>query len=297
MKESHPFTLSPFRPFALSRLRAFALSPLRAFAPSCLRAFVPSRLRAFVLSCFRAFALSCLLPFTLFSQDYKADLEKACTIFTRDNYEVEIEHLFYPSYTAVAPIEKESMWVYKSGDNYHIRQYGVETIINPEYLVMIHEDEQIICLDEVQGTGKLTPEEKEGVSLMIKGMLNTANSLKEKGMPAATGPEVKYTGTANGSKTYRFDYKEGEYTRTDITLSAKTGLLEKITCYYRAPFELEEGKYALVKVDFVFKKQTVIKNIDNSQFSIGHILSVNARGEVTLREKYKGYNVINHIRR
>jgi hypothetical protein len=186
--------------------------------------------------------------------------------------------------------------MYKAGDNYHIRQYEVETIINSKYLVMIHEDEQIICIDEAQGTSRLTPQEKEGVSLMIKGMVNAASSLEGKEMPAI-GPDVKYTGTANGSKTYRFDYKEGEYTRMDIALSAKTGLLEKITCYYRAPFELEEGKYAQVKVDFVFKKQVAVKNVDNSRFSIDHILSVNARGEVTLKGKYKAYNVINHIRR
>jgi hypothetical protein len=276
--------------FSFDIARRYAEQSLRPFALSRFRPFAPSRLRAFVLSC-----LSC---FSCFSQNYRADLEKACTLFTRENYEIEVEHLFYPSYTAVAPVDKGNVWIYKAGENYRMQQYDTEVIVNSDYIVMIYEDDRVICIEEKQGPGKLHPGEKEGVEALIKGMTQAAAQYGQQRQTAGE-PEisVKYTETAGGAKSYRFDCDRGAYTRMDISICGKTGLLEKITCYYREPFEVEEGKFDRVKVDFIFRKQAGITRVDPGKFSVDPILSVNARGEVMLKEKYRGYEVINHIRR
>ncbi len=251
---------------------------------------------------FRAFVLLCLFApscFSLFSQDYKADLEKAYTLYSGNNYEIEIEHWFYPSYSATQPTEKENVWVYKGGDNYHLRQYGMEVIVNQKYILTLYEDDKFISIEEKNRQNTLTAKEQEGVELLVKSLTETAASL-EKQNAAATADDdmtVKYAGISDGSKRYRFDFTKGEYTRMDVAISAKTGLMEKITCYYRAPFELEPGKYDRVKVDFVFKKQAVPHTADQNMFSIDHILSVNDRGEVALKEKYQYYTIINNIRR
>ena len=274
-----------------------APSPLRAFSLSRLRAFVPSRLRAFAPSCLRAFALSCLLPFSLFSQDWKADLLKAYEIFNQDPLEIEIEHRFYPSLTAAVAQEQQTVWMCKKGSNYHVKQYGIELISNDRYVVMINENARIIGISNKNSdvSASVHEENRRKWDVVLQSIANLSTSLGIDTLQAKDTYTSTYLGERNGTKSYRFDYQRGEIQQSTVYLSGKTGLLERISCIYREPKEVEPGQFRQVRIELVYKKLLAGKKISNEQFSTSGIFQVNARGEVVLNSKYSQFRLLNNM--
>ncbi len=237
-----------------------------------------------------------LLPVVAIAQDWKADLEKAYAIFAEKNLEMEVEHLFYPAVNATEPIERQTVWMMRMGDNYHIRQYGMEIIRNSRYTLFVNEPARIIGISDTEI--KLPAEQKEAsteLEEMLKIMTEYLGTLEVDSAQQKETYTVNYAGVSEGTKKYRFDYKEGKFLYSTVYLSNKTGLLEKISCVVREPVEVEEGVFRQVRIDLVYRKQETGTKFSEAMFTIGHIVQVNSQGEAILTEKYQQYRLLNNI--
>lgn len=250
-----------------------------------LRPFVPSR--------FRAFALSCLfLPLSLSAQDWKADLERACRVYNSDNLELEMELHFFTSPAATVPAAKETVSMYRAGDNYRVRQFGTDMIRNDRYMVLIDEEHGIIGVErnrDTQPPDEISPETRQEFRKAVKELITTLGIDTVFSQPRFSSENRGKTG---GSQVYRFFYTQGKYTESTVYLSTRTGLLEKVSCLLRDPVETEEGIFSKVRVDFLFIRQESGRKPDKSLFSTDPVFTVNANGEAVLKEKYKGYRLI-----
>jgi hypothetical protein len=242
-----------------------------------------------------ALALLCLLSSTLSSraQDWETDITNACRIFTQDAIEIEIEHQFYPTTTGTTPTERQTVWMRRQGENFHLKQYGTQVISNDRYTVIIKDDSQVIGIENKQPSKNQA--KTQGWELVTEAFTRMATTLGLDTIQPRKPYTCTYQGETNGSKSYRFDYAYGEYEQSTIYLSAKTGLIEKISTIFRQPQEVEPGIFQKVRIDFVYKKQQSSKKFDKRLFSTDDILTVNAAGEVTLKGKYKNYRLLNHL--
>lgn len=242
---------------------------------------------------------SWLFCISLQAQDYKVDFKKACDIYTHNNYEVELGYLFYPSLTASVPIEKDTVWMRKMGSNYHLKQPDTEMIANKKYIVIINKYAQTVGIDKIREPIQEAQEDKETRQLLLNAFTETLISLGvDTTQKDVKDPFIcKYLGINSGSKVYQFDYNYGEYSRVISYISSKTGLLQKMTCFYREPVEIENGVFEKIKVEIIFLKQISGEKFTDSMFSLDHILSVDKKGEVVLKNKYTQYQLINNIYR
>jgi hypothetical protein len=224
-------------------------------------------------------------------------MAKAGQFFTQDAFEIEIEHQFYPSTTASTPTERQTVWMYRQSDNFHLKQYGTEVISNDRYTVFIKEDSQVIGIERKQKPSDNSGQNKaSGWELVTQAFTRMATTLGLDTIQPRKKYSSTYLGESGGSKSYRFDYAYGNYEQSTVHLSSKTGLLERISCIFREPQEVEPGIFSKVKIDFVYKKQLSGKKSDNRLFSTDHILTVSPTGEVKLKEKYKEYRLLNHLK-
>lgn len=238
-----------------------------------------------------------MLCTAVYAQDYKADLERASRIWMADSYEIEMTHHFYPSLLAQTPTETQTVWLRKDGENYHAKYYGLEIINNRRYTVVIHHEEGFVGITERRAPQAQTAEAKELQDLLAGAVKDFALSLGIDSTKATSQEEFKahYLGTSKGSKIYRFDYAYGQYSQSIVYISAKTGLLEKITAHLREPMEIETGKSGQVKVDIVFNKQISGEKYPEKLFSTDPVFSVDKHGTVTLNGQYSQYRLISHI--
>lgn len=229
----------------------------------------------------------------VWAQNWDADMAKAGRIFSEEAFEIEIEHLFYPSTTTTTPTERQTVWLRRQGDNFHLKQYGTEVISNERYTVFIKEDSQVVGIERKEKTaGNKAP----GWELVTQAFTRMATTLGLDTIRSRKNYTCTYQGESGGSKSYRFDYAYGDYERSTVYLSSKTGLLERISCIFREPQEVEPGVFRKVRIDFVYKKQFSAKKFDSYLFSIDNILTVSSAGEVKLKEKYENYRLLNHLK-
>jgi len=240
--------------------------------------------------------LTCGLFVSIHAQDYKVDMEKAVRIWNENSYEIEMTHLFYPSLQSVTPLETETVWICKSGENYHAKYYGLEVISNGLYNVAINDEQHIIAVVRREAPKTETSESKEIKELFEEMANKITSSLGIDGTSSMQDAfTAYYLGEGKGVKTYRFDYTYGQYAHSMVNLSSKTGLIEKITVQLRDKVEIEPGKYSQAKVEIVFNKQVSGEKYPDNIFSTDTIFSVDKSGRVILKGKYTQYHLINQI--
>jgi hypothetical protein len=243
------------------------------------------------------FFLLCVTLPGIYAQDWKADLGKAYEIFNQNALEIEVEHLFYPSLFTTVPTERQTVWMRKMGNNYHVKQYGMEMISNDRYVVMIDEKAKIIGINSNEKNLKTSGKEADrNWDIVLQAIANLSSSLGIDTLQAKEFYTCTYLGQNDGTKSYRFDYRKGEFQQSTVYLSSRTGLLERISCVYREPQEVEPGVFRQVRIDMVYKKLLAGKKFNNDQFSTDGIFSVNAKGGVTLNGKYSQYYLINNMK-
>jgi hypothetical protein len=228
-----------------------------------------------------------------YAQDWETDIAKATRFFTQDAFEMEIEHLFYPSVTAVVPIERQTVWLHRQGDNFHLRQYGTEVISNDRYTVFIKEDSRVVGIERKEKTPG--GGQSSGWESVTQAFTRLATTLGLDTIQPRRQYTCTYLGESGGSKSYRFDYAYGDYEQSTVYLSSKTGLLERVSCIFREAVEVEPGLFRKVRIDFVYKKQQIVQKSDGTRFSVDHILTVSPGGEVELKGKYAEYKLLNHL--
>ncbi len=251
--------------------------------------FVPLRLRAFALSCL-FFCTPCV-----WSQDWDTDIAKAVRIFKEDAFEIEIEHLFYPSLSAVTPTEQQRVKLLKQGDKFRLEQYGTEIISDGRYIVFVHPEARVVGIEPRHRSDASQPP-SQGWKLIMQTLDQISLAQEAQTTSSGKGYTCTYLGKSAKSKAYRFNYDYGEYQESTVYFSDATGLLERITVVFRQPVEVEPGISRQVRVAFLYKKQQSGKKIDNRYFSIDDIVTVNAKGEVKLKEKYNEYQLLNHLK-
>ncbi len=238
--------------------------------------------------------LACLITFSSYAQDWKADIEKAYSIFSSSNLEVEVEHLFYPSANASTSTEHETIWFCKMGDKYRLKQYGTEFICDGNYVVLVNENAGIVGINKKEKKDA-NVQENESFDILLKSIANLATSMGLDTLKQKEEYTCTYLGEHNGTKSYRFNYSYGEYKQSTVYLSTKTGFLERISCIFRQAVEVEPGMLSQPRIDFVYTKQVAGKNFDNNFFSIADIVSIDANGTATLKERYRNYHLLNNI--
>lgn len=241
------------------------------------------------------FIFTILSCFTAYAQDYKADIEKACRIFWEDSFEMEMEHHLYQSPEAKEPAEKETIWMCKSGDSYRTKYYGTEVICNPPYMIMIDDNWKIVSIEKQQAPVAPTEEDLKNKEIYMDAMKEMLSKLGVDSVKASSKETFagEYLGQKNGSKIYRFNYLYGTYEQVTIYISLKTGLIQKMACITREPMEVQPGVHSKVKIDMIFRKLENGKKYDKKLFSFDDVLSINNNGEITLKEKYVDYHLIN----
>lgn len=241
--------------------------------------------------------ISMLISYTS-AQDYKKDIEKALALYNMPNYEVSMEYKFYPSYTSMKPLETEKVWIKKQGTYFHMYQFGIETFSNKKYVLIIDNEEEILAIDYAKKPSKPEELSKEDEDLLRTAINQYAAAIGIDTTKEATEDElfdVTYLGVNNGLKSYKFEYKYGEYQSLTYKINNQTGLLEKMIIYYREPMQISEGRYEKVRVEIDYLKQEKKESFAKETFSIDSYLSVNREGKVILTDRYKDYRVINHL--
>ncbi len=257
-----------------------------AFNCDIARRYAERRTRSFAL-----FALLCLLP-NLSAQDWKSDLERASRVYSGENLELEMELHFFTSPTATVPASKEKISMYKAGDNYWVKQFGIEMIHNSQYMVLIDENNRMISVGknrEPQKANEISSETKEMFQHAVKDLVTTLGIDTVFSKPRFSSENRGKTG---GSQVYQFFYTQGKYSESTVYISAKTGLLEKVSCLLRDPVETAEGVLSRVRIDFLFLKQEGNRKPDKSLFSTDGVFTVNAAGKIVLKDKYRQYQLI-----
>jgi hypothetical protein len=231
------------------------------------------------------------------AQNWKSDIEKACVVFSAQNVEIEVEHLFYSSTEATVPIERQTIWMQKMGDCYHIKQYGTEVIRNSRYTAFVNEQAKVVGIGDtkIKQTTPSQGDSSEMVQNMVKIITEYLSRLKIDSTQNKEAYAVHYLGIANGTKKYRFDYNSGKFLQSTVYLSAKTGLLAKVSCILREPLEVEPGVFRKVRVEMVYRKQETGKKFTESMFSTDSIVKVNSQGEAILADEYTQYRLLNNI--
>ncbi len=244
---------------------------------------------------FLVFIFGCFLG-SAFSQDWKADLERASAIFLSADLDIEIEHLFYPSPTAAAATERETVRFSKQGDKYRLAQYGTELVCDGNYVVLVNDHAGVVGINKTE-TGQPNSQVKhsEGFDALLNSIGNLAKTMGLDTLPDRESYTCTYLGEHQGVKSYRFDYPYGEYRQTTVYLSSKTGLLERISCIFRRAEETEPGELNQPRIDFVYKKQVTSVDFPDSLFSFSDIVTVASDGSVTLMEKYGTYILMNNL--
>ncbi|MDR1678354.1 MAG: hypothetical protein LBR81_01060 [Prevotellaceae bacterium] len=233
-----------------------------------------------------------LSVFGVCAQDWRADLEKARAPYRHHAVEIEMEHLFYPSLTATEPAERQRVWICRNGDKYRVVQYDMEYICDGNYLVALDTANRLIG---IRRENRSKPADSTSRQQFEQSIIDLASSMGLDSIKESDNYTCRYLGESRGQKAYRFDYRQGEYEYTTVYFSSATGLLDKTSCVFREPVEVEPGVFNQVRVDFIYKKQVAGQPFDDKLFSIAAILSVGANGEPTPTDKYKNYQIINNI--
>lgn len=233
------------------------------------------------------------------AQDWKADLEKACAVFSAPNLELEVEHLFYSSTDATVPFQRNPVWMQKMGTNYHLKQYGIEVISNSKYTAFVNEKAKIVGIGkkEVKPTKSLDDEQEKMLKSMVDVFDQYLDTLTVDSTLSKEPYTVKYLGLSAGVKKYQFNYKYGKFQQSTVFLSNKTGLLEKISCILRQPLEVEPDVFRQVRVEIVYKRQEVSKKYTESMFSTDALVKVSENGDAVLADKFSQYQLLNNITR
>ncbi|MDR1729036.1 MAG: hypothetical protein LBR52_00010 [Prevotellaceae bacterium] len=253
---------------------------------------------AFALSCLRPFVFLCFCSFyaaCAWSQDWDTDLAKATRIFREEAFEIEIEHLFFPSLSAVTPTEQQRVKFLRQGDKFRLEQYGMEIVSDGRYLVFIHPEAQLIGIEPRHRPDASQPP-SQGWKMIMQTLEQISLAQESQATTSGKGYTCTYLGRIAKAKAYRINYDYGEYQESTVYFSGQTGLLERINVVFRQPVEVEPGISGQVRVSFVYKKQEGGKKIDHRYFSIDDIVTVNSKGEVKLKEKYNKYQLLNHLR-
>ncbi len=253
-----------------------------------------SKFKKYILGSSAAFVVFTQAP--LKAQDYKADLEKAMAIYKEKSFEAQMEYSFYPSYTSTIPLEKEMMMIKKKGENYYLNQFGLKTICNEKYVLLIDEESHIIAIDNrLKPSGEKmdakTKAELESAARVVAGTLGLDSLTVSKG----SNVTAEYLGIKNGKKEYAFVYKSGEYEKTVFYLDAKDHHISKVKIFYREPVELEEGKWVKTRVEISYLHQAANPVFTDDTFSMSKYIELKKEGVVVPNEKYRSYTVINHL--
>lgn len=230
---------------------------------------------------------------SILAQDYQTDFTKAMDIYKEKAFEVQMEYLFFPSVTAVKPLEREIMILKKRGDEFYSNQFGLQMVCDNQYVLMIDEERHLIAIDhKPKQNGKADPELKAKLEQSVK---NLATSLGIDSLSKDAGYTVTYNGIKNGLKEYVVSYKYGEYEKSICYIDPKQGTLKRLSLYYREPMEVQEGKKVKVRVEVNYVKQVANPSFEKDVFSMEKYVALQKNGEVVLKEKYKTYTVVNHL--
>lgn len=236
-----------------------------------------------------------LCVFLVKAQDYKADFAKAMAIYKEKAYEVQMEYSFFPTYTAEVPLEKETIGMKRKGEKFYANQFGIQTLCDEKYLLIIDDETKTIAIDFYQkpSNKKVDPKLKAQLDKTIKSL---SLSL---GLDSVKGKEenykVDFLGIKNGKKQYACTYKSGQYEKSIITLDAKLGHIVDTKFFYREPMDIDNGRKSKVRVEINYVKQQANPSFSKEIFDIKKYLEIRKNGEVILADKYKKYTLINHL--
>ncbi len=234
--------------------------------------------------------------FSLQAQDYKEDFEKAAAIFQEEVYELKMEYLFFPSYTATEAIERETIHMQKEGERFRLNQFGLEVIYDEKYILLIDAESRIIAIDKKRDTPNATKTDNTAALEALEGVVGKLavkmgwDTLNTEPVYQTSAGEVK-----NGEKSYSYTYDYGVYEKFVLYIDAKTGLASKQVLYYREPIEIEEDRFSKVRVEINFLKQKVNPVFDEDTFNVVNYLTIQSDGTAQALGKYRDFVLINHL--
>lgn len=241
--------------------------------------------------------LLCFSAYNLGAQDYKADCEKAFSIFQEDVYEVKMEYLFFPSFTTQQHLEKETIHMRRQGNLFHLDQFGIKVVSDDRHVLMIDEESRVVAIDkkaEKTTPNEIDPTAKDALDAALQD-LSKAMGWDTLNYNIENSFQVEYAGIKNGNKVYTFNFDYAEYEKLIVHIDADTGKLSKQIIYYREPMEIEEGQFSKVRVEINFLKQTANSVFGQNTFSIGEYVFIQKDGKVQPKGKYKDFILINHL--
>jgi hypothetical protein len=141
-----------------------------------------------------------------------------------ENKEIEADYILYETHTSKTVNSSTHSLIKSQGDQIHQEIEGMISIVNPEYMIYIDQEEKLILLDR-------SPKNFFNFIQMLQ--IDTSSVSK------ATVVLLKQSTT---SKSYRLSFDNGIYEKIEINFHPYTYHLQKLIIYYATSEALDEEK-------------------------------------------------------
>jgi hypothetical protein len=211
--------------------------------------------------------------------DYKTDLRKISEAYQKaGSVQMTINYSLYLGSSPV-PYETHTGTIVKSGENFLVKQFDTEIVINRKYAVVADHSAKVVMVD-------FAPKKAERE--LSAGMNFNVDSLMALLYKSVTELQAK-----EGQKGYRLVFNEGnEYESIDLFFNTKTYFVEEVQMRYAEPVEAD-GISGRPRVTITYSGISVSKK-SASAFSEKKFLTMRS-GKFHLNEQYKEYQFINHV--
>ena len=164
---------------------------------------------------------------TLFSQNFKADLEKMQEVYSSANeFYAKINVKAYTDGINGKPAIEKKAIIKKSGKRYLYTLDQITMLMNNEYLIMVNNDEKVIIFEEIEEAEQ--PSVNQIVAPNLDSILSEYKS-------------VEYKGVVSGDKHYVVQNEKGPIDKVELFFDVNTFFLEKIIYRYNQSVLKQKG--------------------------------------------------------
>lgn len=217
--------------------------------------------------------LLAVFPTLLWSQDYKADILQALTVYKQPRLQLDSKIDVYANYSATQPSQSYKGTVKKNGLMYYSEMEGVRMLMNEKYLVMVYESEhQVVCTKRDKKSDKKLNKNSGDPTASIDSLL-------------ARNDSIVYKGVHDGLKTYIIYTNKSIIRRTEIYLDTKNGYVSQLVYFYNEELMPLANK---VRIQYTV---TLNPSFSENEFSEKRFVTF-SRGDAAAAGECAGYQVL-----
>ncbi|MBI2968476.1 MAG: hypothetical protein HYY40_11790 [Bacteroidetes bacterium] len=242
-------------------------------------------------SFFTIISILLFIPLFSSSQDFEKDMKALWANYSGSaSYEMQVDYRLYKDHLSTKIIEHNTVTLKKEGNNYYSNLFGIITVVNAKYLLIVDNKNQTIMID------KRPPEKDPSEEPVIRSDTLMEQLLKLAG--EKTGKWIKtvrFEKNGKNSGLYTITFNYGDYLMQKIWFNTTAFTINKMDFFYDTAYPVENDKPSKPRLEVIYTKFTKGVSQNNRLFSEEQYLTVNKKGGVMLNDNYSGYTVINHL--